>query len=101
MTLALVAISEEDLQCTLSAFAKAYRQLGLTINIKEIQVLHQLSPNSNNPVLPPNITVDDTGLVNVGHFLGSILSSNVAIDDEIHHCLSCTSGTFSRLRKSL
>lgn len=31
----LVALSEEDLQCTLDAFAKAYKQLGLAINVKK------------------------------------------------------------------
>lgn len=32
---ALVALLQEDLQSTLSAFAKAYKQLGLVINIKK------------------------------------------------------------------
>ena len=98
---ALVALSEEDLQCILSAFAKAYKQLGLAINIKKTQVLHQPPPNSDMLVLPPNISIDNIRLENVDHFpyLGSLLSSKAIIDDEIHHRLSCASVAFSRLRK--
>nr|XP_061823852.1 uncharacterized protein LOC133611023 [Nerophis lumbriciformis] len=98
---ALIALSEEDLQCTLSAFAKAYKQLGLAINIKKTQILHQSPPNSSAPVLPPNLSIDKIRLENVDHFpyLGSLLSSKAVIDDEIHHLLSCASGAFSRLRK--
>ncbi len=98
---ALVALSEEDIQCTLSIFAKAYKQLGLAINIKKTQILHQPPPNSSTPVLPPNISIDNTSLENVDHFpyLGSLLSSKAVIDEEVHHRLSCASGAFSRLRK--
>ena len=88
---AIVALSEEDLQCTLTAFAKAYKQLGLAINIKKTQILHQPPPNSSTP---PNISIDNTRLENVDHFpyLGSLLSSKATIDEEVHHRLSCTSG---------
>ena len=98
---ALVALSEEDLQSILSAFAKAYKQLGLAINIKKTQILHQPPPNSSIPVPPPNISIDNITLENVDHFpyLGSLLSSQAVIDHEIHHRLSCASGSFSRLRK--
>ncbi|KAJ3584283.1 hypothetical protein NHX12_014779, partial [Muraenolepis orangiensis] len=98
---ALVALSEEDLQGILSAFAKASKQLGLAINIKKTQILHQPPPNSSTSVLPPNISIDNIRLENVDYFpyLGSLLSSKAVIDDEIHHRLSCASGAFSRLRK--
>ena len=36
---ALVALSEQDLQCILSAFATAYQQLGLAINTKKTHPL--------------------------------------------------------------
>ena len=65
---AIVALSEEDLQCTLSAFAKAYKQLGLAIILKKTQT-HQPPPNR-------------TRLKTVDHFpcLGSLLSSKATID---------------------
>lgn len=95
---AIVALSEEDLQCTLTAFAKAYKQLGLAINLKKTQILHQPPPNSNTP---PNISIDNTRLKNVDHFpyLGSLLSSKATIDEEVHHRLSCASGAYSKLKK--
>ncbi|XP_062862816.1 uncharacterized protein LOC134324867 [Trichomycterus rosablanca] len=98
---ALVALSEENLQGTLFAFAKAYKQLGLAINIRQTQIFHQPPPNSSTPVLPPNISIDNIRLENVDHFpyLGSLLSSKTVIDDEIDHRLSCASGVFLRLRK--
>ncbi|KAE8299900.1 hypothetical protein D5F01_LYC00023 [Larimichthys crocea] len=43
---ALVGLSEEELQCTLVGFLKADKQLGLAINIKKTQILHQSPPNS-------------------------------------------------------
>ncbi|KAJ3585932.1 hypothetical protein NHX12_012339 [Muraenolepis orangiensis] len=98
---ALVALWEEDLQGILSAFVKASKQLGLAINMKKTQILHQPPPNSSTSVLPPNISIDNIRLENVDYFpyLGSLLSSKAVIDDEIHHRLSCASGAFSRLRK--
>lgn len=59
---ALVALLQEDLQSILSAFAKAYKQLGLVINIKKTQILHQPPPNSSTTVLPPNISTDNIRL---------------------------------------
>ncbi len=41
---AIVAHTEEDLQCILDAFARAYKSLGLAINVKKTKVLHQPSP---------------------------------------------------------
>ena len=38
----------EDLQITLNAFAWANKFLGLTLNIKKTQVLHQPLPDNNN-----------------------------------------------------
>ena len=98
---ALAAHSEEDLQLILDAFATAYKQLGLALNIKKTQILYQPPSNSTTPASPPVISVDKTRLENVDHFtyLGSLLSSKANIDEEIHHRLSCASGSFSRLRK--
>jgi hypothetical protein len=79
----IAAHSAEDLQGTLNVFAKAYRALGLTLNIKKTQVLYPIS------------------LENVDHFpyLGSLLSSKADIDSEVNHRLSCASGIYARLRK--
>ncbi|KAL7834458.1 hypothetical protein SRHO_G00287050 [Serrasalmus rhombeus] len=98
---ALVALSEENLQSTLSVFVKAYKQLGLAINIRKTQVLYQPPPKSGWPVLAPNIVINNIRLENVDQFqyLGSFLPSKADIDDEIDFRLSCASRAFSRLRK--
>ncbi|KAF7646060.1 hypothetical protein LDENG_00194230 [Lucifuga dentata] len=88
---AIAAHSAEDLQlilCFFSAFAKAYLALGLSLNIKTTQVLHQ--PPPNQPSTHPVTKVDNTYLQNVDHFpyLGSLLSSAANIDSEINHRLS-------------
>ena len=95
---AIVALSPEDLQGILNAFAKAYRALGLALNIKKTQVLYQ--PPPNQPSLQPIIKVDNTTLESVEHFpyLGSILSSKADIDSEVNHRLSCASGAYAKLR---
>ena len=82
----------------MTAFAKAYKQLGLAINLKKTQILHQPPPNSNTPL---NISIDNTRLKNVDHFpyLGSLLSSKSTIDKEVPHRLSCARGAYSKLKK--
>lgn len=89
---AIVAHSREELQENLNAFAEAYRALGLVLNIKKIQVLHQ--PPPNQPSTQYSIKVGATTLENVDHFpyLESILSSSANIDSELNHRLSCASG---------
>ena len=94
---AIAAHSAEDLQGILNAFA--CRALGLALNTKKIQVLHQ--PPPNQPSTLPTIKVDNTTLENVDCFpdLGSLLSSKADIDSEVNYCLSCASGAYARLRK--
>ncbi len=98
---AIAAHSADDLQGILNAFAKAYRALGLVLNIKKTQVLYQ--PSNNQPSTQLIIKVDNTTLGNADHFpfLGSLLSSNADIDSEVNHCLSCASGAYTRLSKRI
>ena len=98
---ALVAHSEADLQSILDAFARAYWLLGLDLNIKKTQVLHQPAPGTHPQ--PPTIHVDGNTLENVDQFayLGSLLSTRPTIDAEVHHRIGCASAAFARLRKRL
>ncbi len=95
----IAAHSAEDLQGIRNAFAKAYRALGLKLNIKNTKVLHQCPPYQL--AIQPNIKVDNTTLEYVDHFpyLGSIISSKADIDSEVNHRLSCASGAYARLRR--
>ncbi|KAF7646107.1 hypothetical protein LDENG_00193520 [Lucifuga dentata] len=70
-----------------SAFAKAYLALGLSLNIKKTQVLHQPPPNQLS--IQPTIKVNNITLQNVDHFpyLGSLLFTAANINSEINHRL--------------
>ncbi len=71
----IAAHSAKDLQGILNAFAKANRALGLKLNIKKTQFLHQSPPYEL--AIQPSIKVDNTTLEYVDHlpYLDSILSS--------------------------
>lgn len=64
---ALVSHSEEDLQCIMDAFGKAYKQLGLALNIEKTQILYHPAINQNTTFMPPAIHVDKTKLDIVEH----------------------------------
>ncbi len=71
----IAAHSAKDLQGILNAFAKANRALGLKLNIKKTQFLHQSPPYEL--AIQPSIKVDNTTLEYVDHlpYVDSILSS--------------------------
>ena len=96
---AIVAHTETELQSILDAFARAYKLLGLSINVKKTKVLHQPPPDSS--ITPPTITINNTVLENVDKFpyLGSHLSSKADIDSEVHHRICCAGGAFAKLRR--
>ncbi|XP_076031048.1 uncharacterized protein LOC143019264 [Oratosquilla oratoria] len=98
----IAALSEEDLQRIMNAFNKAYISLGLTINSKKTQILYQPSPNDPTR-REPSIKLGETTLENVDHFpyLGSHLSSNLDLSDEIQHRLKCAGTAFGRLRNRI
>ncbi|KAK4328318.1 hypothetical protein Pmani_001262 [Petrolisthes manimaculis] len=91
--------TEAGLQATLEAFNFAYTKLGLNINLRKTQVLHQPCPNDANPQ-PPAIVLQGQTLENVEHFcyLGSHLSSKADIDIEIQHRLQGAGAAFGKLR---
>ena len=94
------AQSENDLQMILNAFANAYCRLGLSINVGKTQVLYQPPPTEVIRVAP-NIEINGESLETVDRFsyLGSHLSSNTNIDDEVQYRLRCANSAFGKLRK--
>lgn len=96
---AVCALNEADLQVIINSFADAYSKIGLSINVQKTQVLFQPSPGDNNRI-PPNIQLGGDNLENVDRFayLGSHLSSNATIDDEIQYRIRCASTSFGKLR---
>ena len=79
---ALVAHSAEEMQKIVDAFSDASKKFGLKINIKKTEVLYQ--PNSTR-TREEDIMVDGNKLNSVLEFtyLGSTISSDGCIDDEI------------------
>ena len=97
----LNAHSEADLQIMIDHFAEASQLFGLTISIGKTEVLHQPAPHTNP--LPQNITIDGNNLKNTTNFkyLGSIISADGSIDQEIDQRISKASQALGRLKTKL
>ncbi|KAK7111076.1 hypothetical protein V1264_014854 [Littorina saxatilis] len=91
------AVSEADMQCSVDMFSSDCSNFGLTISTKKTEVLHQPAPGK--PYVEPDITVNGQRLNTVNRFtyLGSTLSQNVTIDDEVNVRIARASSTFGRL----
>ena len=88
-----------EMQTIVDAFSDASKKFGQTINIKKTEFLHQ--PNLTR-TREEDIMVGGNKLNSVLEFnyLGSIISSNKCIDNEIQRKMSKVSASFGRLRPS-
>nr|VZI36708.1 unnamed protein product [Spirometra erinaceieuropaei] len=101
---ALNTTSEEEMQRSMDLFSAACENFGLVINIQKTVVMHQPPPNSATaPNAPPQISVNGTQLQVVENFpyLGSTLSRNTKIDDEVANRISKASQAFGRLQSTV
>ena len=98
---ALNTNSEHSMQETVDKFSNACDSFGLTISTKKTEVLHQPAPGK--PYVEPNIQVNGERLKAVDRFtyLGSTLSRNVTIDDEVQCRLAKASSAFGRLSQQV
>ena len=96
----LVAHSAEEMQKIVDAFSNASKKFGLKINIKKTKVLYE--PNSTR-TREEDIMVGGNKLKSVLEFtyLGSTISTNGCIDDEIQRGMAKASASFGRLRQRL
>ena len=86
----------------MDCFANAAKCFGLTISLKKTEVMLQPRPGSSPP--KPDIFVNDTALNNVVDkfcYLGSVLSQNVEINDDITRRIGAASAEFGRLETRL
>ena len=90
---ALVAHPAGEMQKIVDAFSDASKKFGLKINIKKTEVLYQ--PNSTR-TREEDITVDGNKLNFVLEFtyLGSTISSDGCIDDEMQRRMDEVSASF-------
>ena len=88
------------MQNIIDAFSDALMKFGLKINIKKTEVLYQ--PNSSR-TREEDIMVDGNKLKSVLEltYLGSTISSNGYMDDEIQKRMAKASASFGRLRQRL
>ena len=98
---ALNAGSIEDMQRSVNQFSTACNNFGLTINTKKTEVMYQSAPQKSYQ--EPTVTVNGQNLAAVDKFtyLGSTLSRNVNIDDEVDSRIAKASSAFGRLRSSV
>ena len=97
----LNAASEADMQHSIDKFAEACNNFGLTISTKKTEVMHQPAPGKT--YTEPNITINGQWLnvVDKYTYLGSTLSRNLVIDDEVNARCAKASAAFGRLHKNV
>ena len=95
---AFVSHTEDGLQRVVDSVQDAYRRSGLKMNTDKTEVLTQTSGNQPSHSVP-NIRVGDVNLTNVSKFtyLGSVLTSDCSLDDEVSRRIGLASSTFGRL----
>nr|VZI50888.1 unnamed protein product [Spirometra erinaceieuropaei] len=101
---ALNTTSEEEMQRSMDLFSAACENFGLVINTQKTVVMHQPPPHSvTAPNAPPQIRVNGTQLQVVENFpyLGSTLSHNTKIGDEVANKISKASQAFGRLQSTV
>nr|VZI15919.1 unnamed protein product [Spirometra erinaceieuropaei] len=100
---ALNTTLEEEMQRSMDLFSAACENFGLVINTQKTVVMHQPPPNSATAPNGPQINVNGTHLQVVENFpyLGSTLSRNTKIDDEVANRISKASQAFGRLQSTV
>ena len=97
---ALVAHSAGEMQKIVDAFSDVSKKSRLKINVKKTEVPYQ--PNSTR-TREEDIMVDGNKLNSFPEltYLGSIISSNGRIDDEMQRRMAKASASFGRLHQRL
>nr|VZI08832.1 unnamed protein product [Spirometra erinaceieuropaei] len=100
---ALNTTSEEEMQRNMDLFSATCENFGLVINTQKTVIMHQPPPNVVTPTNEPQISVNGTQLQVVENFpyLGSTLSLNAKIDDEVANRISKASQAFGRLQSTV
>nr|VZH91290.1 unnamed protein product [Spirometra erinaceieuropaei] len=100
---ALNTTSEEEMRRSMDLFSSAYENFGLVISTQKTVFMHQLPPNTANPPNAPQISINGTHLQMVENFpyLGSTLSCNTKIDDEVANRISKASPAVGRLQSTV
>jgi len=101
---ALIADDPQALQASLNCLAEVYGSLGLVINADKTEVLYQMNGYQQEIAGdPPELTVNDIPLKTVTNFkyLGSVISNDATLDEEIFSRIGGASGAFAKIRKNV
>ena len=90
---ALATHTEDDLQQLMDRLSHACKEFGLTISIKETNVMGQ------GFVMPPSINNDKVTLEVVDRYLGSTISSNLSLDAKISIRITKAAAIMSKLNR--
>ncbi|BHF70835.1 hypothetical protein SprV_0401388800 [Sparganum proliferum] len=96
--------SAEEMQRSMDLFSAACENFGLVINTQKTVVMHQPQTNPATPSnAPPQTSVNGNQLQVVENFpyLGSTLSRNTKIDDEVANRISKASRAFGLLQSTV
>ena len=97
----LVSHSPEGLQKALNVIYDIYNTLGLVINANKTEVMYQWSGVA--PQVEPIMSIGGAEL-KISHqfnYLGSILSANCSIDEEVNRRINKASASFGRICKQV
>ena len=96
---ALPSHTADGLQRNLDCICEAYRRAGLVVIVKKTEVLPQAT-QQHISALPP-FTINNAPLCTVQQFtyLGSILSADCDITNEVNQRIKLTSAAFGRLSR--
>ena len=97
---ALVADSAEGLQRVLTHSAELYKKLGLQINIQKTEYMKYTATlaEGTHPLFIDGVPLKE---VQSFKYLGSHISANCSLDDEISHRIGQANGAYGRLRSQV
>nr|VZI50902.1 unnamed protein product [Spirometra erinaceieuropaei] len=98
---ALNTVSEGGMQRNMDPFAADFNNFGLVINTEKTMFMHQPPPDA--AFNTPHINVDGAQLqvVDTFTYLGSTLTCNTKVDDEVARRISADSQAFGRLQSTV
>ena len=92
---AIASHTEEGLQRLIVNLSRACKEFRVTISIKKTELMCQMTPNE------PGITINGKTRSNVHLFkyLGSTITSNASLDDELDTCIAKAAAVMAKLSK--
>lgn len=95
----LVSHSPENLQEALNAIHDIYNTLGLVINTNKTEVMYQWSGVAPQEEPAMNIAGAELKTTTRFNYLGSVLSADCSVDEEVNGRINKAAASFGRIRK--